>query len=93
MNKPKQTHRYREYSSGYHREKKRGETGKGIKYVVTDGNSDSGWWTHVETQGCTHETQIFFFFFVFSRPTHVAYGGSQARGRIGAVEDIWVIII
>ena len=28
---------------------------------------------------------LFFFFFVFSRATPVAYGGSQARGLIGAV--------
>ena len=27
----------------------------------------------------------FFFFFAFSRATPVAYGRSQARGRIGAV--------
>jgi len=28
---------------------------------------------------------LFFLFFVFSRATPSAYGGSQARGRIGAV--------
>ena len=28
---------------------------------------------------------IFFFFFVFSRATPEAHGGSQARGLIGAV--------
>ena len=28
---------------------------------------------------------FFFFFFVFSRATPSAYGGSQARGLIGAV--------
>ena len=27
----------------------------------------------------------FFFFFAFSRSTPAAYGGSQARGRIGAI--------
>ena len=28
---------------------------------------------------------FFFFFFVFSRAAPVAYGGSQARDKIGAV--------
>ena len=28
---------------------------------------------------------FFFFFFVFSRAAPAAYGGSQARGQIGAV--------
>ena len=28
---------------------------------------------------------LFFFFFVFSRTTPVPYGGSQARGLVGAV--------
>jgi len=39
-----------------------------------------------------HETRIafysfflFFFFFAFSRAAPMAYGGSQARGLIGAV--------
>ena len=33
----------------------------------------------------TTDIVIFFFFFVFSRAEQVAYGGSQARGLIGAV--------
>ena len=28
---------------------------------------------------------IFYFYFAFSRATPVAHGGSQARGRVGAV--------
>ena len=31
------------------------------------------------------ERSFFFSFFVFSRAAPVAYGGSQARGRVGAV--------
>ena len=35
-------------------------------------------------RGCHKNTQNFFFFFLF-RAAHAAYGGSQARGWIGAV--------
>ena len=38
---------------------------------------------------CTQRDQCtFFFFFVFSRATPEAYGGSQARGLIGAVASV-----
>ena len=40
---------------------------------------------HIHKNALRFMNLLFFFFFVFSRATLAAYGGSQARGRVGAV--------
>ena len=44
-----------------------------------------GKWVKGEASWNSAREFFFFFFFVFSRATPAAYGGSQARGLIGAI--------